>query len=865
MENIALRKPIHASSGKETAHFVTEPGQEAWEAELYPAYVDIDLEENYNLCELRVYTSKEGFTQYALYTSINGRDFDRVVNKMEKDPCPDEGDVFRIEKEARFVRVLIKYVSAGSKAKLLYLEALGEKSGTPLQIPEAVAVSDFQGSRYDRAPTKEDTVAALEGIVRRNLGEEYVDWFRFELQKDDKLHHFTVENEGERIKISGNAGVSLACGLNFYLKEVCHVLIAQVGSGRDMPPAPPKVEAPIHKATPFSLRYAYNYCTHSYTMAFWGEREWQRELDWLALNGVTIVLDIVGQEEVWRRFLTALGYAHQEIKDFIVGPAYGAWAYMANMYGFGGPVHDSWFERRTELARKNHFFMRSMGMQPVLQGYSGMVPRDIREKDPTARVIPQGLWNGFQRPDMLKTDTQTYARYAALYYKAQRDVFGDISRYFATDPFHEGGSRAGLSTTRVSRHIIAALLRENKENVWVIQCWGENPSAGLLWGLRGHKENALVLDLYAEKRPRWQHFRGREFGHTPWVYCMLNNFGGRMGLHGHMDTLVREIPRAQQKAKKMRGVGISPEATQSNPVLFDLLFETIWGEEGAPLIPIDLSTWLPGYALRRFGGRSAAAEQALELMHQTVYNPECNETGEGAPESVVNARPALAIRSASTWGNGVIGYEKKTLEEVLRLLLTDYEKLKDSPGYRYDVADCMKQVLSNTAQEYHKRMAEAFEKGDRAAFERWSDQFLDVIDMADRVQGTQREFLLGSWLKKAAALAEGTDDFTKELFRFNAKALITTWGSRVQADGGLKDYSNRQWAGLSKGYYKPRWQLWVQNAKAKLLGEKREDEDWFPMEWQWVWGEQEEPSTPSGEDLNELGQEVLRRFSVLSL
>ena len=33
-------------------------------------------------------------------------------------------------------------------------------------------------------------------------------------------------------------------------------------------------------------------------MAFWGESEWKRELYWLAMNGVNLVLDITAQEAV---------------------------------------------------------------------------------------------------------------------------------------------------------------------------------------------------------------------------------------------------------------------------------------------------------------------------------------------------------------------------------------------------------------------------------------------------------------------------------------------------------------------------------------------------------------------------------------
>ena len=84
--------------------------------------------------------------------------------------------------------------------------------------------------------------------------------------------------------------------------------------------------------------------------------------------------------------------------------------------------------QRTELARKNQLIMRKLGMQPVLQGYSGMVPVDITDKDPSAQVIKQGTWCSFQRPSMLKTDSETFDKYAPVY-KVQKEVYGDVSDY----------------------------------------------------------------------------------------------------------------------------------------------------------------------------------------------------------------------------------------------------------------------------------------------------------------------------------------------------------------------------------------------------------------------------------------------------
>ena len=70
--------------------------------------------------------------------------------------------------------------------------------------------------------------------------------------------------------------------------------------------------------------------------------------------------------------------------------------------------------------------MRKLGMQPVLQGYSGMVPVDITSKDPSAEVIKQGTWCSFQRPSMLRTDSESFTKYAALFYKKYRKKFMEI-------------------------------------------------------------------------------------------------------------------------------------------------------------------------------------------------------------------------------------------------------------------------------------------------------------------------------------------------------------------------------------------------------------------------------------------------------
>lgn len=61
-------------------------------------------------------------------------------------------------------------------------------------------------------------------------------------------------------------------GLNHYLKYCCHVHLSQVGDSVRLPKDPILPERPIYRETKARVRYAYNFCTLSYTNAFSAKR-----------------------------------------------------------------------------------------------------------------------------------------------------------------------------------------------------------------------------------------------------------------------------------------------------------------------------------------------------------------------------------------------------------------------------------------------------------------------------------------------------------------------------------------------------------------------------------------------------------------
>lgn len=79
-------------------------------------------------------------------------------------------------------------------------------------------------------------------------------------------------------------------------------------------------------------RYFMNVCTFGYSYAFWGWDRWEREIDWMALNGINLPLAFVGysvsisihsrQEYVFGEVYKEIGLSEEEIVDHFTGIAF---------------------------------------------------------------------------------------------------------------------------------------------------------------------------------------------------------------------------------------------------------------------------------------------------------------------------------------------------------------------------------------------------------------------------------------------------------------------------------------------------------------------------------------------------------------
>ena len=89
-----------------------------------------------------------------------------------------------------------------------------------------------------------------------------------------------------------------------------------------MPAVLPRIDEKVRVESRARERFFLNYCTFGYTMPWWGWTEWERFIDWMALQGVTMPLAITGQEAVWQRVWTRLGLSDEEVRAYFTGPAH---------------------------------------------------------------------------------------------------------------------------------------------------------------------------------------------------------------------------------------------------------------------------------------------------------------------------------------------------------------------------------------------------------------------------------------------------------------------------------------------------------------------------------------------------------------
>ena len=613
--------------------------------------------------------------------------------------------------------------------------------------------------------------------------------------------YFTVAAADEKLHVRANNYISAFYAIYCYLKKYCGVQLSWCGNRELKIGNLTMFDGIFAKKIDQKYRVYMNYCTLDYSMCWWDFDRWEKEIDFMAMNGINMPLAVVGTEAVWYETLQEFGFTKEEGLQTISGPAFWAWQLMTNIDSYLPPPNEQYVYQRMELGKRILNRYLEFGMTPIQQGFAGHVPVRMKEKYPSAHILMQRGWCYYPKTAQLDPLDPLFKKFGTVYLQKMTEIFGNY-HYIACDPFHEGHPP---KKGKKYLHDVGCAINQMYEDFdpqskWVMQAWTSRKY--IVTAVP--KDRLFLLDLNSERTVRrpymWKY---------PIVAGMLHDFGGKNAMQG---KLKRHSKNTYLFMKKLGmnavGSGLFMEGIEQNPIVYDLQFEILTASE-----KINLSEWLDHYITRRYGKWNATLREAFDLLLETCYatNSKYHENIVG---STVAAYPRVCPFKMGPGGDANLFYDPVKFERAVALFFSVREEFRNIDGYQYDLCDLMRQALSNRFYTQQKMFIRAYTNRNAEECERIASKQLDLICDLDEVVSHRSELCFARWVNDSHRLA--SDDEQKRYFDWNARTLLTLWGDIRGNTAQLHDYAWREWSGLIKEYYYKRWQMFYEES-VKIL------------------------------------------------
>ena len=676
-------------------------------------------------------------------------------------------------------------------------------------------------------------------------------------QTEDTSDVFTIYTKGKKLVVEGNNAISMATGLNHYLKNYCGVTVSWYAfEPVEYPSDMPVVDAPIRVEAKVKDRFFLNYCTFGYTMPWWKWEDWERFIDWMALNGVNMPLANTGQEAVWQKVWRNHGLSDEEILTYFTGPAHLPWHRMCNIDHYGGPLPQSWIDGQVKLQKKILKRERQLDMRPVLSAFGGHVPEQLKDIYPGAQITDIKRWSGFPSENLchfLAPMDPLYAQIQREYMEEQERMFGS-DHIYAVDLFNEveAPSWDPQTLAAISKGAYESMAAVDPDAVWLQMGWmfyydrkhwtPENVQAYLQAVPQG---KVVILDYYLEHTPVWT-ITDKFYG-QPYILCYLGNFGGNIRLSGNFHQASDRISDAFARGgDNFVGIGSTLEGFGINQFMYEYVLDKAWATD------ISDSEWVRTLAQRRMGKRDHYAERAWKTLTDSIYI-----AGSFSSQTpLACARPCLE----GYWHWTSIHntrYDNRTLVRAWKDLLST-SSCRDT--YRSDIVNLGTQALGNHFAELRDRFTAAYNTGDLSEATCVGDLMLQALVDLDALAACDPQLRLDRWLSDASSW--GKSDSESAYYRRNARTLITIWGEQTS----IKDYATRLWSGLIDSYYAPRWKMFIDEILSCIREGRQYDEKAFferldAFEEDWAFNDREivcrEPV-----DYVELSNQIIEKYSL---
>jgi len=682
------------------------------------------------------------------------------------------------------------------------------------------------------------------------------------------------------LHVSGTSASELGAGIGWYLRHYCNMTLGWPrGGGSFLPPMSrwPRIDANKTKRSLVKRRqvpwsYLMNVCTHSYSLVWYNETDWENYIDWLSLSGINLILALTGQEEIQHRVFTQLGLNDHDISTWFNGPAFLTWSRGQNEYGNNicGPLPKSFRQQQFDLQK---FFilprLRSLGIVGQLPGFQGNVPIQLQALFPKSNMTQQGDTGWLDALDPL------YGRIADLYMKILLREFG-TDHWYQLDGYFNGGTAPWVASKQQTskttpqftedssgksdfphdndwyqrgRAVYTGLTRSDPDAIWAFQGfsfidWSSQEQGQALKGFvdAAPPGKFVVMDMSYTGGGEWQKWNNASFFGAPFVWTALHNFGGTDGLKGDMFRL-NQIPHSiLSPISTVVGVGATPEGIDQNTAFYEFLFDSAFREHPTP----NLHSYVADRSDKRYGLAKLANDAnthairnhlntAWSLLLDSVYSNDFTTfdktgishltheaLGEGLFEADRFTPKPIMCQVFEAWRHFILAVQ--LIESSSKPTI---QAFRNNEPFIYDLINLGREVLAQISTPAALNFSDATERNmlNRFELEKTGGIYMSILLDVDSLVATDTAFLLGPWLESARELGKDMNACNstflptsecQHFFEWNARTQLTTWNptpaNASAIPEGPIDYASKHWSGLILDYYVVRASILLQQS-----------------------------------------------------
>ena len=585
-----------------------------------------------------------------------------------------------------------------------------------------------------------------------------------------------------------------------YLREKANIHISWEHHQLNLPSRLPSVDHYLQVEPPDLIRFYQNPCLYGYTFAFWSwDQDWSSHLDWMAFNGLNLALASSGQEQIWLRTYESLGLSANFTQKYFTAKAFLPWNRMGNIRSWAGPLRPETMQQDVDLQHKILERMLSLGITPVVPAFNGIVPSEMMDLFPNEVFWPLRTWGHFSKEysglHYLMPNSELFRLIQKRFHHYYVEEYGEVSHFYAFDTFNEMSPPTGNLDfiQRYGRNTIDSLLDVDEKAVWVMQGWMFRNDS--FWTYERAKallealpvSNTLVIDTAStsdEQFSRLDSYFGR-----PFVFCMLQNYGGINSLYGESE-IINSLPyAARSEQSSLVGMGLTPEGLHNSYVMYELMMETFKRKAAIE----DLSAWFADYSVRRYGFESFQLQRAWQVLGSSIYN--CCSSLKPSPERPFRFHGKTTFTTFPHVDN-IKNRDAKwfSVQDVFKawtlMIFGASMKTHKSDALRYDVIEVTREALDLILDAQYDMILNKYKYN--YTFDEEVDIFLAVGYDLEKLMGCDSNFLLGTWLQKAKDISQSDEELDQN--EFSARNVISLWGP----DGNILDYARRYYDGLIK-------------------------------------------------------------------